>query len=88
MAIATSRVGGGLAALLAAAVVAVPWYYVSRTLSAVEPVRSPAVPTGFVWAGRVFATQVTFRQWLGRRGVAYAVWAGHHPRAARHLPRR
>jgi len=86
--IAASRLSGALALLLAAGAIALPWYFVTNKLKDVEPVRSPASATAFVWSGRVFAARPPFRRWLHRRGVAYAVWAHRHPAAARHLPRR
>jgi hypothetical protein len=75
---------GSWAALAAVAVatVAIPWYFVARTLQNATPVPSTVVASSVTWADRVFPSQRPLAHWLHVRGVAYSVWALRHPPAA------
>ena len=75
-----------LAWLLALATIAVPWVVVARTMAhPPPPAASTGKPTGLVWGERVFTSRGTLGHWLHVRGVAYSVWSGRHPPAAKRL---
>jgi hypothetical protein len=71
-----------MAALLGAlAAIAVPWYFVAKTLRDVRPViGSPA--TSVFWGSRYFNTDADLSRWLHARGARYRIWALRHPHAA------
>jgi hypothetical protein len=71
-----------LAIAVLAVALAVPWYYVVRTMRNVQPVNSPVPARSVFWAHSYFNTPRELRRWLHRRGVAYVVWAKRHPPAA------
>jgi hypothetical protein len=75
-----------LVLLAAAAVLALPWYFVGRTLNDARPAAVSAVAaSAIVWGDLVFTAPQPMRHWLHVHGVAYSVWAGRHPDAARVL---
>jgi hypothetical protein len=78
------RLGGAqLATVVALGALAIPWYFVVRTLREARPVVAARIaPTGVVWGGRVFVARGPLHHWLHFRGVAYSVWAYRHPAAA------
>jgi hypothetical protein len=41
-----------------------------------------AQPAGVTWAGKHFASQREFSEWLSARGIAYRDWQARHPRGA------
>jgi hypothetical protein len=75
---------GAWTALAAAAVatVAIPWYFVARTLQDATPVPATVAATSVIWADLVFPSRRPLAHWLHARGVAYSVWASRHPPAA------
>ena len=71
-----------MVAATALATIAIPWYFVARTLQTATPVESRVVATSVIWADRVFPARGPLAHWLHVRGVAYSVWASRHPPAA------
>ena len=69
-------------AAAAAATIAIPWYFVARTLQTATPVPSEVAAAGVIWGDRVFPSRAPLAHWLRFRGVAYSVWASRHPPAA------
>jgi hypothetical protein len=67
---------------------AVPWYYVGRTIANAKPVDKPPLPlTGVVWGKRVFVADGRFAHWLHVRGASYRLWGSRHPHASKILTR-
>ena len=80
--------GNALVLVLVVTAMAIPWYFVARTLQNVAPAaNSPVRASAMVWGGRVFSDRQPLLQWLHARGVAYSVWGGRHPRARATLER-
>jgi hypothetical protein len=72
--------------LVALAALALPWFIVALALA--KPPQAPKSPveaTAVVWGGLVFTTRRPLDHWLHVRGVAYSVWSGRHPNAAKIL---
>lgn len=80
---------GTWAALAAVAVasVAIPWYFVARTLENATPVPATVLASSVIWADRVFPSRRPLARWLHFRGVAYSVWASRHRPAAARIKR-
>jgi hypothetical protein len=64
-------------------VLAVPWYFVARTIENARPAAKSSVrANAVVWSDRVFSAPQPLGRWLHARGVAYSVWAARHPGGA------
>lgn len=87
MAVPLVRPGRVLAVVISVTVIAVPWYYVVKTIHDAQPVNSPVRPSSVYWGRLYFNTSRDLSRWLHRRGVAYAVWADRHPHAAARIGR-
>jgi hypothetical protein len=76
-----------MATICAGVVLAVPWYYVVKTIRDVRPVVSPMVASSVFWGGRYLSTRPQMSAWLHYHGIAYSVWARRHPHAATRIGR-
>ena len=86
MAVLLYRPKVALAILTGLVAVAIPWFYVVRTLSTARPISTPPASSVF-WGSVYFNTARDLSHWLHRRGVAYSVWAHRHPPAAARIGR-
>ena len=68
-------------AVIAAAVVALPWIFAVQKLMSPRPVVSGANPTALVWGDRVFSSPRSIAGWLSPHGESYKGWAPLHPQA-------
>jgi hypothetical protein len=69
--------------------VAVPWFFVARTMRRAQPVEiSTKPPNSLVWGDRVFSTQAALGRWIRSRGASYGTWLATHPAGAAVLEHR
>jgi hypothetical protein len=70
--------------LIALTAVVLCWALVARTMANPSPAaKSSSKATAVVWGGLVFTGVRPLAHWLHAHGVAYSVWTGRHPRAAK-----